>query len=403
MDQKKIFLFQPYLRKHILDFEKASKNFRFIIKSDRFASTKNFYKKSMSSPEAEFSRSKLGWRNKLRRSLGILNARPVFTNKGDILFTYGCLLLTNRPYCTYIENGAALFNYDPVILKNPIAQFWFSFLIRLPQCKRLIFMSETAKKSLLASTRFSESTKRVIEKKSIQIYPFVKAPQNISPKKYTGSIKLLFTGIYYVKGGRELVNAFEKIRKNHQNISLTIVTPLHMLLAEDRGHIGSIPSITLLDAAFSSEEMEDLYRTHDIFMFPTFRDTFGLVLIEAISFGMPVIATDQYAVTEMAISEYNAFIFPNHPLLDYNPDTKEMYGKLYDAKTFYTTLFAAEKNGKMRDIETFIFQSISQFLEHPELLEQYSKNSLELYNKKFHQDLIAEKIENVFREVTLDK
>lgn len=395
---KDIILFQPYLRVHILNFSKAVRNFRFIIESARFANTKTFYKKSMSSPEKEFSRSKVGWKNKFRRTFGILNLRPKFTSKGDLLFTYGCLLLTNKSYCTYIENGAALFNYDPAILRNKLAKFFFSIAIRLPQCKKLIFMSETAKKSLLTTGKFSRSTEKIIEKKSVQIYPFTESPKNILPKKYTGTLKLLFTGIYYVKGGRELVNAFKKISEKHSNISLTIVTPLHMLLNEDHTKIQSIPGITLLDAAFSPEEMAGLYQTHDIFIFPTFRDTFGLVLIEAISFGMPIIATDQYAITEMASPNYNAIIFPKHPLLDYNHKTKEMYGKLYDAKEFYNALFAAEKEGRMQVIEDFIFQSISQFIEHPELLEQYSKNSLKLYQERFHQDIISKKIEKTFRE-----
>lgn len=400
MKKKDVILFQPFLRVHILNFSQAMKNFQFVVKSVRFATTKNFYKRSMSSPEKEFSRSKIGWKNKLRRIFGILNVRMKFTLKGDMLFTYGCLLLTNKPYCTYIENGAALFNYDPITLKNPLAQFWFLLLIRLPQCKKLIFMSDTAKKSLLATGQFSEATEKIIEQKSVRIYPFVKAPTNIVPKKYTGSLKLLFTGVYYAKGGRELVNAFKKLSKNYPNIFLTIVTPLHMLLPEDRKNIKSIPEISILDAAFDPEEMENLYRTHDIFMFPTFRDTFGLVLIEAISFGMPIIATDQYAVSEMALPGYNALIFSHHPLLDYDPDTKEMYGKLYDAKTFYNALFTAEKEGKMHDIETFLFQSVSKFLDSPELLEQFSKNSLKLYEQKFDENKISDQIESVFLSAT---
>lgn len=352
----------------------------------------------MSSPKAEFARSKVGWVSILRRTFGILNLRPKFTREGDLLFTYGCLLITNKPYCTYIENGATLFNYDPSILRNPLAKFFFSIAIRLPQCKKLIFMSETAKKSLLETGNFSRSTKAAIEKKSAQIYPFTKSPENISPKKFMGTLKLLFTGIYYVKGGRELVNAFEKVQRDHPGISLTIVTPLHMLLREDREKIESIPNITPLDATFSPQEMEELYRTHDIFMFPTLRDTFGLVLIEAISFGMPIIATDQYATTEMAIPNYNALIFPQHPLLDYNHETKEMYGELYDARVFYAALFEAEKVGKMSELEDFLYQSIVRFSENPTLFEQYSKNSIDLYQKKFHQNLITEKIESVFSE-----
>ncbi len=401
MAQKEVILFQPFLRAHILNFSKAVKNFKFVVKSERFATTKNFYRKSMSSPEEEFSRSKIGWKNKIRRLFGILNVRPNFSKRGDIFFTYGCLLLTNKPYCTYIENGAALFNYDPMILKNPLAQFWFSILIRIPQCKKLIFMSKTAKKSLLATGNFSQATKKIIEDKSVQIYPYVKAPENIAFKKYNGSIRLLFTGIYYVKGGRELVNSFEKTIQSYRNIFLTIVTPLHMLLPEDRERIESIAKITLLDATFDSEGMENLYRTHDIFMFPTFRDTFGMVLIEAISFGMPIIATDQYAVTEMAVPGYNAFVFQNHPLLDYNTETKEMYGRLYDAKALYSALFRAEQSGAMKPLEKFISESISAFIENPALLETFSKNSLKLYNTTFHQDIISEKVDGAFTESIL--
>lgn len=393
---KNIVLFQPFLRVHILNFSKAVKGFRFVVKSEKFFATKNFYKKSMSSPRAEFSRSKLGWKNRLRRTFGILNVRPKFTREGDLLFTYGCLLLTNKPYCTYVENGAALFNYDPLILQNPLAKLWFSVLIRLPQCKQLIFMSDTAKTSLLATGKFSPATEKIIEQKSIQVYPYTKAPAHPSIKQFSGSLKLLFTGIYYAKGGRELINAFEEARKHSPNLALTLVTPLHMLLPEDRERIESIPGVTLCDAAFSPEEMEELYRTHDVFMFPTFRDTFGLVLIEALSFGMPIIATDQYATTEMALHDWNAFVFPSHPILDYNQTTKEMYGKLYDAKAFYNALFQAEEHGEMRDLEAFLTRSILAFVEQPTLLEQYSRNSLQLYREKFHQDIIAEKIEGVF-------
>lgn len=395
---KDIVLFQPFLRVHILNFAKAVQGFRFVVKSEKFFATKNFYKKSMSSPAAEFSRSKLGWKNRLRRTFGILNARPKFTREGDLLFTYGCLLFTNKPYCVYIENGAALFNYDPHILRNPLAKLWFAFLVRLPQCKKLIFMSETAKKSLLATGHFSAATERVIEQKSIQVYPYTKAPERPSIKQFSGSLKCLFTGIYYAKGGRELLSAFEAARSQSPHITLTLVTPLHMLLPEDRAHIESVPGVTLYDAAFSPEEMEGLYRTHDVFMFPTFRDTFGLVLIEALSFGMPIIATDQYATTEMAIESWNAFVFPSHPILDYDQKTKEMYGQLYDAKAFYHALFVAEKRGEMHDLEAFLTRSMLSFVEQPFLLEQYSKNSLKLYTEKFHQGIIAKKIQTVFEE-----
>ncbi|MEK7095036.1 MAG: glycosyltransferase family 4 protein [Patescibacteria group bacterium] len=398
MEKKSIYLFQPYLRKHILDFQKALPHFEFRVKSKKFSQTRSFYKVSMSTPEKEFSRSKITWKNKLRRIFGILNVRVHMSAKNDALFTYGCLLITNKPYCTYIENGAALFNYDVAILRNPLAQLWFSLLIRLPQCKKLIFMSKTAKQSMLATGKFSPRVREIIEAKSVQIYPFVEQARDTTPKKFQDSLRLLFTGIYYVKGGREVVNAFEILQKKGVDVSLTIVTPLHMLLPEDRTRIESIPHIQLLDATLSSEEMMVLYKKYDVFLFPTFRDTFGLVLIEAIASGMALIGTEQYATQEMIIDNFNGFLYQYHPLMDYDPQTKEMYGKLYDAKVLYQRLFEAEKNGEMKPLEEFLVHSILQFFENTELLEKFSKNSLTLYQEKFSSQKVSAQIESIFAE-----
>jgi glycosyltransferase involved in cell wall biosynthesis len=37
-----------------------------------------------------------------------------------------------------------------------------------------------------------------------------------------------------------------------------------------------------------AEELADIYATHDIFAFPSFTDTFGIVMIEAMCNGLPV-------------------------------------------------------------------------------------------------------------------
>jgi glycosyltransferase involved in cell wall biosynthesis len=171
-----------------------------------------------------------------------------------------------------------------------------------------------------------------------------------------------------------------------------------MIKKEDIEYIRSLPRLNLLDAKLNEQQMINIYQSNDIFILPTFRDGFGLVLIEALAYGMPLIITDQYATAEMAIDEYNGFIYPNHPLKDYNPETYELLGKYYNPKDFYSDLFKFQKEGKMKPVESFIYNSMEKFILNPEILEKFSKNSIGLYNKKFHHQLISDKIESVFLE-----
>lgn len=392
-DKSRIVLFQPYLRKHILNFGKFLQQSEFIIQQP---SNGNFYQTHLpSSFDREINRMKTSFKNNLRRIFGICNVRIKFDRTADSFFTYGSFLITNKPYCIYIENGVAPYNYDVEMAHNPIAKLVASFLIRRKSCTALIFMSKAAQKSFTASVRYSKKTLVCIQQKSVQIYPLVEA-KNVPPKKETSTLRLLFAGMFYMKGGLEIIHAYAQLQKKYPALQLTIVTPLKTVHPSHLEYIRSIQGVSTLDAKFTSEEMENLYTTHDIFLLPTYRDSFGLVLIEAISYGMPIICTNQFATTEVAINEYNAFVYPNHPLKDYDPETIQMFGKYKNPKTFYTDLFALQQSGALQPIEAFLFSSIERFIITPNLLETFSKNSLELYNTTFHQDIISEKIEAVF-------
>lgn len=400
MTKYRVVLFQTYLRKHITNFGKYLRRFQFIIEKP---SSGNFYKALLPSYNEEICRVKTSRINKFRRLFGILNVRIKFNKKADLFFTYGCMLLSNKPYCVYVENGVAIYNYDTGIAKHPVARILFSILIRQKNCKKLIFMSEAGEKSFFSTVPYSRRTRAIARKKSTIIYPLIEEKKGITPKKYRGNIKLLFSGVFYMKGGLELVHAFEKIRELYHNISLTIITPLHTVKETDIATMKRLTGLTLLDATLSETQMNEMYESHDIFMLPTFRDGFGLVLVEAISFGMPIICTDQYATTEVAIHDYNAFVYPDHPLKDYDPKTFQLFGKYYHPKYFYADLFRFQQEGKMKPIENFLFSSIEKFALSQNLLESFSKNSLEIYNQKFHRNIISERIETALLEAISER
>lgn len=389
-----VVLFQPYLRRFFLNFGRNLKRFRFnhIAPPPK----KGIGYHTLGTFEQEIQRTKVTKLARIRRIVGIPNVRLRLDKRGDLFFTYGSLVITLKPYCTYIETGLALYNYDLEIAKNPIARWIVMFLATRKQCKQLIFFSEAAKKSFFTTVSYPSSVRRRLESKSTIIYPIPIAKQESKPRQFTGQLRLLFPGTFYIKGGLEVAHAYERLRKVHKNVSLTIITAMHSLRTEDIDYMRSLPGLTLLDAKLNEQEMIEVYQSHDVFLLPTYRDGFGLVLIEALAYGMPVIITDQYATSEMAVDGYNGFIYPNHPLKDYDPETYRLLGKYNDIKALYTDLLQFQKDGALKPVEDFLVNSVEKYLKDPKLFEKHSKHSLELYAKKFDADMLSQKIEQVF-------
>lgn len=395
-----VVLFQPYIRRFVLNFGRHLTRFRF--KHIASVPKKGIGYHTLPTYENEIRRNKNTWRVRLRRLIGIPNIRFRFETQGDMYFTYGSLVLGPKPYCTYIETGVALYNYDMGIARNPLAQLLVMFAATRSNCKKLIFLSEAGYKSFYATVWYPPFIRRILERKSIVIYPVPIEKQDIRPRTYNGTLKLFFPGTFYIKGGLEIIRAYERLRKKFGTVELTVVTALHVVKQSDIDYMRSLPGLTLLDAKLSEQEMIELYRTHDVFLLPTYREGFGLVLIEALAYGLPVIITDQYATAEMAVDGYNGYVYKNHPLLDYDPTTYKMFGRYSNPRDFYAKYLELEAENKMKPIEDFLVQSITSFCDKPQLLEEFSRHSLELYASKFDADILGHKLEAVLLDAVND-
>ncbi len=395
-----VILFQPYLRRFVLNIGQRLKQFEFRnVAPDK----KIMGYHTLSSYEKEFSRNKVTWQTRIRRFLGIPNVRIRFDQAGDLYFTYACLLITRKPYCTYIETGVALYNYDIGIAKNPIARWLVILLATRRNCRWLIFLSEAGRKSFFATVTYPAWARRRLEAKSRVIYPIPIEKQSILPRKFKGTLHLLFPGTFYIKGGLQVAQAYERLRQKYTNVTLTIITALHIVKPEDIAYMRSLSGLTLQDAKLSEAEMIKVYRSHDIFLLPTYRDGFGLVLIEALAYGLPVIITDQYATAEMVRDGYNGFIYPNHPFKDYDPKTYKMFGRYYNPRDLYRDIFQFHSEEKLKPVEDFLVAAVEKFLKNPQLLETFSRHSLELYREKFDAEMLSNKFESAFLEAVEGK
>lgn len=338
------------------------------------------------------------WIFRLRQFLGIPNIRIFFDRSHDVVFSYGGLLITNKPYVIYIENDIAPYAYNLAISKKKIAKYLFTFFISRPNCKHIIFMSNACKNSFFATSGFSQEMVTVIKKKSSVLSPLAENPGIIQPSsRNDGVIRFLFIGLFYMKGGKELLKAFERLLLEYKNIRLTIVTKKELISSEDMKNISRISEITLVSNEYDPPYLfEHFYNTHDVFVYPTYRDSFGAVLVEALAAALPIITTDHYATTEMAVSGYNAYVYPNHPLKDYDPSSLRMLGKYYNPKVFYEDLFAFQQGGHMKPIEDFLYTSMKSLITQPELRHTMGRNSKELYDTTYDFRKLAKRWSEIF-------
>ena len=111
------------------------------------------------------------------------------------------------------------------------------------------------------------------------------------------------------KGINELVNAFDEISKEHDNVHLLLVGPKeneqNPVSAKTASVIENNPSI---HAVGMQHDVRPYLKAADAFVLPSYREGFGVVLIEAGSMGLPCITTNITGCNEIILPGENGAI-----------------------------------------------------------------------------------------------
>lgn len=135
------------------------------------------------------------------------------------------------------------------------------------------------------------------------------------PIEYNNRI-ILYTGdVIPEKGVDILLNAFGKIANEFPCWKINIVGSLKddkykeylYKIIREKNMINKIN----FTGRLSGEKLVSTYLNSEIFCFPSKRESFGLVIIEAMYFGKPVISSN-VGVAKYALSEGSGFIFENN-------------------------------------------------------------------------------------------
>lgn len=123
------------------------------------------------------------------------------------------------------------------------------------------------------------------------------------PRERVGKVKLLFAGLDFArKGGHILLEAMEQVAPS-ASVHLTIVTRSFEVPPVAN------PCITIKGVS-SKASLLRLFRDSDIFVFPSLFEPFGLVVAEAMSYSVPVVASSVGAIPEILGPAYSSFLVP---------------------------------------------------------------------------------------------
>lgn len=123
---------------------------------------------------------------------------------------------------------------------------------------------------------------------------------------------ILFVGRNFKrKGGFLLLKAFDKLCSRFDDIHLIVKTGIRFPVTVLGRYYDKLKErITWIDHQIPRNELNELYRCADIFVLPTLDEPFGLVLLEVMSFRLPVVASNIYAMPEIVEDGKTGFLVP---------------------------------------------------------------------------------------------
>jgi len=117
-----------------------------------------------------------------------------------------------------------------------------------------------------------------------------------------GPVKLLFVGSDFTrKGGADVLDVFLTGLSEH--VELHLVTGADIAVSHPRVHVHR-------GVAAYSPEWRALYQAADVFVLPTHFEAFGLVFMEAMAAGLPVVGSNINAIPEMVTHGETGWLVP---------------------------------------------------------------------------------------------
>jgi len=134
------------------------------------------------------------------------------------------------------------------------------------------------------------------------------------------------------KGGQLTLDAFRAAFGDREDVHLTFKANSQHYLRTWRDGAFSLPeynNVTIITKLMFEDELVDLYNSMDVMVYPSYGEGFGLIPLQAIGTGMPVIGTAEWAPYKHRFDFHikttqNRSVWPVHPGNVYYPDFQDL-------------------------------------------------------------------------------
>lgn len=295
MNEKKIdvyILASPHPQfDEILDFPPEGVNF----KVDRIKSGYHNW----------FTEMKIIIHNKLLSVLPIPRMTHIKTDASLIHSTRGILQIgAKKPWIVDLESGGIFTSFNYEALNNPLTKKIIHDALSSKKCKKILPQSEAAKKDLLKAIDCTDFMDKIEV-----LYLAMRPCKKQRPKRNDGKVILSYIGKdFYGKGGQDVLRAYEILGKKYKNVELKFKGDI----PEEYQELLKLPGLKFITGHLSRDELfSEMYLNSDIFVLPTTSDNYGVVFLEAMSAGMPIVGSKSFTVPELIEDGKNGFIVNN--------------------------------------------------------------------------------------------
>ena len=299
-------------------------------------------------------------------NLPIPNAHITRTNeKYDLLHCAHCLSLNNRPWVCDTEWVGQFWlaaNFDKHPNRNLIKP-----ILENKNCKKIIAWTKWSYDGIIKE--FPE-----IKNKVEIIYPGV--PSQKFKKIKSKKIRLLFVSRrFYFKGGLHSLEVIDRLTKKYSNVEGIFISevPEEVLAKYSKNK-----KIKFYNMMPQEKLFKEIYPATDILVYPSYTDTFGFTLTEAMSFGIPIVTVGGHSRKEIVEQGKIGYV-------------------IEESKKF--NLKYLEELRTLRPIIDEIEKKVEHLIKNKKLREKMSRNGIkEIKSGKFSIEKRNKKFVEVYKE-----
>ncbi|MDD3159857.1 MAG: glycosyltransferase [Candidatus ainarchaeum sp.] len=332
---------------------------------------------ALKEPKIKIKLKNIFWKSLSK--LVLIPKLKVNLNNIDLIHsTNNILLSTSNNWILDTEYFGGLINFNYSKLNEKI-----NYLINIFKSnnfKGIIFWSNAAKKSF---------TRKIpdlnLKNKLFVLKPCVGVSKKVKQKKKLK--KILFIGKnFYEKGGLHVINVFLNLIEKYPFLQLTIVSDLKSI---QKDVLSINKGVKFYDFNLSVEDINKLYLDNDLFFFPTFMDTYGMVILEAKAYGLPVITTNCFACPEIITNKKEGFIVKSS-FLWHDKD----YFFDFSKYSSWDDFSLKSKDYCDNHFDKELFNKIEFLIKNPKQFSKFSKNCI--VNSKKSQKVYERKLDFIY-------